>query len=110
MLVVLTDVDREDSFEVPSVHDQDLVEALAARGADPPFDERVRAGCPYRCADRPDASERNTSSKAAVNLLSRSWTKNRIGSARSTKVSMMFRACWVAHSPVGFAVMPARYT
>jgi len=45
-----------------------------------------------------------------VNLLSRSWIKNRIGSARSTNVSMMLRACWVAHSPVGFAVMPARYT
>jgi len=37
-------------------------------------------------------SERNTSSNAAVNLLSRSWIKNRIGSARSTKSSMMF-AC-----------------
>src|SRR6266540_1003379 len=40
-------------------------------------------------------SERNTSSTAAVNLLSRSWIKNRIGSVRSTNVSMMFRACWV---------------
>jgi hypothetical protein len=55
-------------------------------------------------------SERNTSSNAAVNLLSRSWIKNRIGSARSTNVSIRFRACWVAHSPVGFAVIPARYT
>jgi len=33
---------------------------------------------------------------AAVNLLSRSRIKNRIGSARSTNVSMMLRACWVA--------------
>jgi len=55
-------------------------------------------------------SERNTSSKAAVNLLSRSSIKNRIGSDRSTNVSTMFRACWVAHSPVGFAVTPASYT
>src|SRR5438067_11891172 len=46
-------------------------------------------------------SERNTSSKAAVNVLSRSWIKNRIGSDRSTNVSTMFRACWEAHSPVG---------
>src|ERR1700693_4997684 len=29
---------------------------------------------------------------------------------RSTNVSMLLRACWVAHSPVGFAVMPARCT
>jgi hypothetical protein len=46
MLVALTDVDREDSFEVPAVHDQDPVETLATSGADPPFDERVRAECP----------------------------------------------------------------
>src|SRR5258708_11559372 len=55
MLVVMTDEDGEDSFEVPAVHDQDAVEAFAPYGADPAFDERVRAGCPYRCADRPDA-------------------------------------------------------
>jgi hypothetical protein len=45
-----------------------------------------------------------------VNLLSRSWIRKRIGSWRSRNVSMMLRACWVAHSPVGFAVIPARYT
>jgi hypothetical protein len=55
MFVVVADVGREDSFEVASVHDQDPVEALAAYGADPAFDERVRARCPHRCADDPDA-------------------------------------------------------
>ena len=55
MLVVVADVGREDSFEVPAVDDQEPVEALAADGADPPFDEGVRARRPYRCADRPDA-------------------------------------------------------
>ena len=49
------------------------------------------------------ASERNTSSKAAVNLLSRSWIRNRIDSDRLLNVSMMLRACWVAHSLLGFA-------
>jgi hypothetical protein len=38
------------------------------------------------------------------------WTKNRIGSVRSTNVSTMLRACWVAHSPVGLGVIPARYS
>jgi hypothetical protein len=38
-------------------------------------------------------SERNTSSKAAVNLLSRSWIRNRVGSGRSMNVAMMLRAC-----------------
>ena len=30
MLVVVADVERKDAFEVPAVHDQDAVEALAA--------------------------------------------------------------------------------
>src|SRR6266540_309655 len=51
----MTDVDREDPFEVSSIHDQDPVETLAAYSADPSFDERVRAGCPYWRADCPDA-------------------------------------------------------
>ena len=51
----MTDVDREDAFEVPSVHDQDPIEALTADGADPPFDERVRAGCPHGRTDCSDA-------------------------------------------------------
>ena len=55
MLVVMRDVGREDAFEVPSIHDQDPVETFATYGADPPFDERVRAGRLYRRADRPDA-------------------------------------------------------
>jgi hypothetical protein len=55
MLVVVADVDPEDSFEVPSVDDQDPVEALAAYGAYPPFDERVRTGCPHGRADCSDA-------------------------------------------------------
>ena len=50
----MADVDAEDAFEVAAVDDQEPVEALAADGADPPIDEGVRAGCPYRCADRPD--------------------------------------------------------
>jgi hypothetical protein len=39
----------------------------------------------------------NTSLNAAVNLLSWSWIKNRLGSVRSTNVSIMFCSCWVAH-------------
>src|SRR2546422_8153413 len=55
MLVVMTDVDPENAFEVPSVHDQDPVETFATYCADPPFGEGVRARCAYGCADRPDA-------------------------------------------------------
>src|SRR5712691_9316752 len=55
MLVVMTNVDREGALEVPSIQDQDPIEALAADGADPPLDERVRAGSPYGRADCSDA-------------------------------------------------------
>ena len=55
MLVVMTDVDPEDAFEVPSVHDKNPVETFATYRPDPPFDEGVRARCAYGCADRPDA-------------------------------------------------------
>jgi hypothetical protein len=44
MLVVVADIDRKDAFEVSSVHDQNPVETLATDGADPAFDEGVRAG------------------------------------------------------------------
>jgi hypothetical protein len=54
MLVVVADVGREDSFEVSAVDDQEPVEALAADGADPPFDVGVRARRPNRGADCPD--------------------------------------------------------
>ena len=43
MLVVMTDIDRENPLEVASVHDQDPVETLATHCADPPLDEGVRA-------------------------------------------------------------------
>jgi hypothetical protein len=49
------------------------------------------------CADRPDTAGSEYSSNPAVNLL-RSWINNRMGSTRSTNVSITSRACWVAHS------------
>src|SRR3954470_16874006 len=45
----MTGLDRGGPFEVASVHE------LAPDCADPPFDERVRAGRAYRGTDRPDA-------------------------------------------------------
>ena len=71
MPVVVDDVSGENSFEVPAVHDQGPVEALAPCGADPPFDEGVRARRSHRCADRPDAFGTEHLINAAVNLLSR---------------------------------------
>jgi hypothetical protein len=72
MLVVVAGVDREDSFEVPSVHDLEPVETFAADGPDPPFDGGVRAGCAHGVRMVRIPLVRKTSSNAAVNLLARS--------------------------------------
>src|SRR5712691_1385857 len=54
------------------------------------------------------SSLRKTSSKAAVNLLSRSWMRNRIRS--NTPVKLRLRACWVTQAPLGLVVQPANWT
>jgi hypothetical protein len=41
--------------EVAAVEDQYSVEQLAADGANPSFGDRVRSGCPHRCAQDADA-------------------------------------------------------
>lgn len=46
-------------------------------------------------------SEWKTSSKAAVNLLSRSRIRKRTGLSRSSRVIIRFRACWVTQAPSG---------
>ena len=51
-------------------------------------------------------SEANTTSKLVVNLASRSRTKNRKPENRSARS----RARWVTHGPVGWGVMPPRWT
>src|SRR4029453_11313884 len=51
-------------------------------------------------------SLRNTSSKAAVNLLSRSWIRKRIRSRRSVKRRL--RACWTTQAPDGFEGAPGK--
>jgi hypothetical protein len=51
-----------------------------------------------------------TASKERSNLASRSWIRTRKRSPRSASVIVGWRACCVAHAPVGFAVTPARCT
>jgi integrase len=47
----------------------------------------------------------DTSSNDRVNLLSRSWIRNRTRS--KTPVKLRLRACWVTQAPVGFVVQHA---
>jgi len=81
--VVVLDVDAQHALELSSARDQQPIEAVAADRADPAFGEGVRVGCPIRGADDLDALAPKTSSKARLNLLSRSRIRNRIGFERS---------------------------
>jgi hypothetical protein len=90
MSVVVADIGDKNSFEVPAVHDQDPVDALGAYGADPTFDERIRARRPYRCADRPDAFGAEHLIERGRELAVAVVDQKRIGTGRSTNVAMLF--------------------
>jgi hypothetical protein len=68
---------------VASIGDQRLIDALTSDGADEAFGEGVGAWGTDWGADDPDPSVRKTSSKAGVNLVSRSRISNFTGRARS---------------------------
>ena len=55
----------------------------------------------------PMLSASKTPSKARGYLLSRSRITNRSVSILAPRSIARFRACWVAHEPVGLAVTPA---
>src|SRR5713226_9015784 len=110
MTVVVVDVDAEHLLELSPADDQDPVEAVAADGAD------QRSANAFACGARNGVrmistpSLRKTSSKARLNLLSRSWIRNRADVARSESDQASCRACWVVQRPSGFAVQPAKCT
>ena len=52
---VVRDVSLEHSFEVPTIVDQDVVEALPAHGPHEPLCEGIRPRRPDRRSDDPDA-------------------------------------------------------
>jgi hypothetical protein len=54
--------------------------------------------------------ERQTSSNALVNLVSRSRIRNLNAAARSPRSRRRLRACWATHGPLGWAVTPAMCT
>jgi hypothetical protein len=77
VLVVMGDVGREGVLEVAAAEDQQAVEAFAADAADPALGVRSRLGARTGALITRMPSERKTSSKSRVNLLSRSRTRNR---------------------------------
>ncbi len=110
MRVVVVDVVRENSFEVVAVEDQEPIEALTADAPDPTFGEGVRAWRAYRCPDDPDrlGTEHlvEGSSELLVAVVDQEPDRLRPAGERLDDVAR----CWVAHSPVGFAVTPAKFT
>jgi hypothetical protein len=110
VLVVVLDVDVQDASKVPAADDQAMVKALLADGPDPTLGDGVGVGRPNRRADDLGTVERQTSSNALVNLVSRSRIRNLNAAARSPSATRRLRACWATHGPVEWAVTPATCT
>ena len=85
--------------DVASADDEQSVQTLSAQAAEPALHARVRPGARTGVRRIRIPSERNTSSKAAVNFASRSRMRKRSGAVRSVNVLMRLRACWVTHYP-----------
>ena len=101
VLVVVTAVDAKDLLEMAAAEDEDPIEAVSANSAHPTLGEGVCVRRLGRRADHPDALARKTSSNARLNLLSRSWMRNR-NDCSSSNCMARLRACWVTQRPSGF--------
>ena len=100
----------QDVKKLPPPGDQEMVQALPAYGANPALGNGVGVRRLNRRADDLGAGSCQMSSKARVNLLSRSRIRNRTTGASSASATAWLRACWATHAPVGLAVTPARCT
>lgn len=110
MAVVVLDVEVQDVKKLPPPGDQKVVQAFPAHGADPALGDGIGVRRLNRCEDDLGATARQMSSKTRVNLLSRSWIRNRTTVASSASATARLRACWATQAPVGLVVTPARCT
>jgi hypothetical protein len=92
--------------EMLLVPDQGAVKELPPASADPPLHDRVGTGAWTGLVRIRMRVAWKTSSKAAVNFVSRSRVRNLIVLAWPPGSISRFRACWVTHLPVGWAVLP----
>ena len=91
------------------VVDRHLVGAPSSDASDEAFRERVRPRRLGGVLTRSMPSALSTASKDAVYFESRSRIRNRNAAVRSPR-SRRFRACWVVHTAVGWAVTPRIWT
>jgi predicted transposase YbfD/YdcC len=105
---------RETVYAVTSLTaiqvDQQVVQALAPQRSCIPLGKRIRPGDGTGVLVIRTPVPASTSSKTAVNLLSRSRIRNLNRAARSPRPISRLRACWAVHSPVGWAVTPRMCT
>jgi len=94
-------------LEVAPSEDKHAVETFSPDGAHEPLGDGVRSRRPDRSLDNPDALSGEDGSKDALNLVSRSRTRNLTAAPCSASSMQMFRACWVTQSVAGLAVTPA---
>jgi hypothetical protein len=98
----------ENVLEVPVPENEEAVQALSTDRPHETFGEGVRTWCLDRVLMTLRPSARNTSSKLALNFVSRSRTRNLAARDRSERAQLRLRACCVTHCPTGLAVTPAR--
>src|SRR4051812_11638732 len=110
MDVVVIDVLAQHRLQVATPEDQHPVKYFARHGTDPSLGESVALGARTGVLSTSTLAAENTASNMAVNLVSRSRTRNRNRSARSPSSMSRLPACWVTHSPVGWAVTPSTWT
>src|SRR5215471_8130988 len=106
--VVVVGVLAKDRSKVPFVIDQHPVSALGSCGAYPPLGVTIRPWRPRRGLDHLHALASEISSKARVNLVSRSRIRKRREPARSPRSMSRLRAFWAVQEPSGWAVTPGR--
>jgi hypothetical protein len=76
VLVVVAAVNPQHVLEMAVAEDEDPVEAVGANGAYPTLGDGVCVRRLNRRAYHPDALRPKISSKARLNLVSRSWMRN----------------------------------
>jgi hypothetical protein len=108
--VVVAEVLGEYGHEMSPRDDEEVVQAVLADGPNESLGERVGSRRGDRGSYGLDTDGASTESKAAVNLVSRSRTRNRKPYPPSSRSETKLRATWVTQGPLGWAVTPSRCT
>jgi hypothetical protein len=104
VLVVVLKIGAQDVNKMLAADDQEVVEALSGTVPTQRSAAALALGARIGVQMIWTPVERQTSSNALVNLVSRSRIRNLDAAARSPRSRRRLRACWATHGPVGWAV------